>query len=209
MMRVLIPAALLVLTAAPAAAQSFDCPTLYDEGSYAAAGDCFEQLGQQGHHNGHVLYNLGNSRYREGALGDALVAWRRAELYIPRDADLKANLKRGRDQARDDLAPAGQRGALARTLLGPYDALTSSELLLLGALAWALLLLVLGIRLSRPVPGWQGVAAVLALLVLFGLGGWSVRSYSISEHPAAVILADEVTLRSGRDVLSTDLARLH
>lgn len=207
--RVLTVLALLLLAPPPAAAQSFDCPTLYDEGNYAAAADCFEQLAAQGNRNGHLFYNLGNARYREGALGEAILGWRRAALYLPRDGDLKANLKRGRALAKDDLPPPGKRAALARTVLGPYDALSASELLLLGATAWALLLLLGAIRLTRPLPGWGAGAGVLGLLVLLGLGGWSVRSYKISQHPDAVILAEEVTLRSGRDVLSTDLARLH
>ena len=199
----------LLLLATPAAAQSFDCPTLYDEGDYAAAADCFEALADQGNGNGHLFYNLGNARYREGSLGEAILGWRKAALYLPRDGDLKANLKRVRDLAKDDLAPPGEREALARTLLGPYDALSASELLLVGAVAWALLLILGAIRFTRPLPGWGAGAALLGFVVLFGLGGWSVRSYTISQHPDAVVLAEEVTLRSGRDVLSTDLARLH
>jgi len=197
------------LFAAPAAAQTFDCPTLYEKGEYGAAAECFEALARQGNGNGHLFYNLGNARYREGSLGEAITAWRRAELFLPRDGDLRANLKRGREQAKDDLAPPGERAALGRTLMGPYDALAGSELLLLGAVAWTLLLLLAAVRLSRPIPGGGAVAALLGLIVVLGLGGSSLRSYTISRHPVAVVLAEEVTLRSGRDVLSTDLAKLH
>ncbi len=197
------------LGASPAAAQSFDCPTLYADGDYGAAAACFEALAAQGNANGHLFYNLGNARYRAGEVGAAVLAYRRAALYLPRDGDLEANLDRARTLSRDDLEPPGGREALARTLLGPYDALSASELLLLGAIAWALLFGVAAIRLVRPFAGWGGVVALLGAVALFGLGGWAARSYTISQHPVAVVLEPEVTLRSGRDVLSTDLARLH
>jgi tetratricopeptide (TPR) repeat protein len=209
--------ATLLLAFGPAAAQeptvarpaSFDCTGLYSAGQYRDAAGCFESLEAQGHLNGHLLYNVGNARYRSGEFGRAILAYQRARLFLPRDGDLKANLGSARDQAKDDLPPPGQREGLARALLGPFDALSASELLLLGAIAWALLFVTLGVRLHRPFAGWLALAVTAGLVASAGLGGWAARSYSVSRHPVAVVLVEEVTLRSGRDVLSTDLARLH
>jgi hypothetical protein len=188
---------------------SFDCPGLFEAGLYLDAVSCFESLEDQGNVNGHLLYDLGNARYRAGQMGEAIVAWRRARLFLPRDGDVKANLDAARDQTKDDLEPPGQRAGLARPLLAPFDALAATELLLVGSVAWALLFLVLSIRLRRPFAGWLALACTLAVLTIAGLGGSMARSYSVSRHPVAVVTLDEVTLRSGRDVLSTDLARLH
>lgn len=212
----LLVAATLLVTAAPSLAQellaqapTFDCSELYASGEYEAAAECFEALERQGNGNGHLLYNLGNARYRAGQLGLAVHAWRRAHLFLPRDGDLAANLRTAREQLRDELAPPDQREPLARALLAPYDSLSARELLLLGASAWGLLFILLAIRLVRFVPGWLPGALALGAITLFGLGSWSVRSYSVARHPVAVVIVDEVTLRSGRDVMSTDLARLH
>lgn len=208
----LLAAAAIAGARTAAAAQggaSFDCPALYESGSYVQAAECFESLLRQGHVGGHLLYDLGNARYRAGDLGQAILAWRRARLFLPRDGDVRANLESAREQVRDDLPPPGTRQGLARPLLAPFDALSSGELLLLGSIAWALLFVVLSIRLRRPFVGWAALAATLAVLATAGLGGRLVRSYWLARHPVAVVLADDVTLRSGRDVMSTDLARLH
>lgn len=187
----------------------FDCPRLFEAGEYLEAAACFESLEAQGHLNGHLLYNLGNAWYRAGEMGEAILAWRRARLFLPRDGDLVANIDAAREWTKDDLEPPGRRRGLARPLLAPFDALSASELLLAGSIAWALLFVALAIRLRRPFAGWLALASTLAILAAAGLGGSLARSYSVSRHPTAVVLVEEVTLRSGRDVMSTDLARVH
>jgi len=190
-------------------APAFDCEGLYEGGNYEAAIHCLQALEAQGHHNGHLLYNLGNAWLRHGEVGQAVLAYRRALLFLPRDGDLRANLKTARERARDDLEPADVRGPLARTLLAPYDSLSSSELLIVGAAAWALCFLLLTIRRLREAEGLGAIAAVLALIAVLGLSGHLIRSYQQEARPITVVLADEVTLRSGRDLRSVELARLH
>lgn len=187
----------------------FDCSALYDSGDYPAAVECFESLETTGIHNGHLLYNLGNAWYRSGDPARALLAYRRAALYLPRDGDLKANLGSARDQTQDDLAAPDIREPLLETLLAPYDALSKRELLLLGLASWVLLFVLLGIRNYRTVPFGRLSAVALASLALFGLLGAGVRSYQTEHHPIAIVVVDEATVRSGRDLHSTDLVRLH
>jgi tetratricopeptide (TPR) repeat protein len=194
---------------ADAASERFDCGALYDAGDYPAAVDCFESLALGGNHNGHLLYNLGNAHYRAGAPARALLAYRRASLYLPRDGDLKANLASTRGQVQDDLDPPDVRSPLMSTLLAPYDGLSQRELLLTGAVGWLLLILVLGIRTRRPFSYATLAFTLLGGIALFGLLGGAARSYQTQQHPIAVLLAEEATVRSGRDLRSTDLVRLH
>jgi len=191
------------------AAGRFDCTALYDAGEYAAAVGCFESLEAGGTHNGHLLYNVGNAQYRSGAPARALLAYRRASLYLPRDGDLKANLTSARDQIQDDLAPPDVRAPLMSTLLAPYDSLSQRELLLTGAGGWVLLMGVLGLRTRKSFAYARLTGAVLGAVALFGLLGGAARSYQTERHPIAVLLAEEAMVRSGRDVRSTDLVRLH
>jgi hypothetical protein len=195
--------------AAAGAAARFDCPALYDAGSYEEAALCFEALERQGHRNGHVVYNQGNAWYRAGRLGPAILAWRRALLFLPRDGDLHANLRSARERVRDALEPPDRRAPLARALLVPYDALSRHELLVLGALAWALALSLGAVALWRGRPALATPALAAGALALLALLGAAVRSYQEARHPVAVVLAEELTLRSGRDLQSVDLSRLH
>jgi tetratricopeptide (TPR) repeat protein len=208
--------ALLLLSPVPGQApkaqettDQYNCPALYDSGDYVSAASCFSSLEANGNHNGHLLYNLGNALQQAGETGEAILAYRRAQLFLPRDGDLVANLASARDKARDDLSPPGQREALAATLLAPYDSLSAAELLLLGTLAWALLFALLTLRSWRAEPLLSLPVVLLAVLAMLALGGHVARSYQVSKQPTGVVLADEVTLRSGRDLRSVELARLH
>ena len=200
---------LLVPALALATPASDKCVEQYNAGAYGDAARCFEALEAEGHHNGHLLYDQGNAWYRAGDVGRAIHAWRRAGLFLPRDGDLAANLKSAREQARDDLAPPDARGPLARTLLMPYDRLAAHELLWLGAIAWALLLLLGTVRLLRAFPGATGLLVLCGVLSAGGLTGWAARSIQIATAPLGVVLSEQVTLRSGRDVQSRDLLVLH
>jgi len=191
------------------ASQQFDCPALYQSGEHRGAALCFEQLVEQGNHNGHLLYNQGNAWYRAGETGAAIHAYRRALLHIPRDGDLKANLRSARERVRDDLPPPDGRGPVLTTVLAPYDALSASELLLVGSILWALTFCLLILRMRGAVPGSSGLAAFLGLLAILALVGYAFRSYEERVQPIAVVLAEEILLRSGRDLQSTELARLH
>jgi len=95
------------------------------------------------------------------------------------------------------------------TLLGPYDALSQRELLLTGATGWLLLMLVFALRLRNRFAYARLAGVLMGAVALFGLLGGIARSYQTSEQPIAVVLAEEATVRSGRDVRSTDLVRLH
>ncbi len=53
----------------------------------------YETILANGFQNGQIYYNLGNTYYRLGKLGKAIVNYRRARQFIPRNADLDANLK--------------------------------------------------------------------------------------------------------------------
>ncbi|MBJ92860.1 MAG: hypothetical protein CMP23_00135 [Rickettsiales bacterium] len=187
----------------------FDCSALYDGGDYPGAAACFSNQEARGNHNGHLLYNLGNALQQAGDLGPAILAYRRGQLFLPRDGDLKANLKSAREKARDDLAPPGKRHPLAATLLAPYDSLSAAELLLTGTFCWGLLFGLLSWRAWRNEALLTLPVAALTALALLTLGGHLARSYQVKVLPEAVVLAEQVTLRSGRDLRSVELARLH
>ena len=206
-MRRLLPLLLLLPVLAGASPVTERCTTAYTDGRYEEAARCFEDLEGMGNVTGDLLYDQGNAWYRAGDVGRAILAWRRAELLIPRDGDLAANLQAARDKVRDDLPLPDTRSALGRTLLGPVDRLAAGELLLLGAVSWAVFFGLLALWLRRrqgaPALAASGLVAVLALL------GWGLSTWEQRTAPVGVVLADSISVRSGRDLQSRDLAVLH
>ena len=165
--------------------------THYIAGEYAEAADAYLYLVEAGNRTGDVYYNLGNALYREGDVGSALLAWKRAQWLSPRDGDILANLERGRSQAVDGLEVDSGPG-----LFFLRRSLSVGEQ---GWLAAWLIALVGGLLLARRFrPGFEvgipvlllGVpGAVLAFSALQGHGQFMARM-------PAVVLSDAVDARS-------------
>ncbi len=65
----------------------------YVSSDFMAAVSYYENIISSGIINGDIFYNLGNSYLKTGETGKAILNYRKAELFIPRDEDLQANLK--------------------------------------------------------------------------------------------------------------------
>ncbi|MDP3919557.1 MAG: SH3 domain-containing protein [Candidatus Omnitrophota bacterium] len=65
----------------------------YREGKYSDAIRLYQGLAEKYPGQGVFFYNLGNSYFRNGALGKAILSYERARLHEPRDKDIYYNLK--------------------------------------------------------------------------------------------------------------------
>jgi len=71
---------------------------------YREAAKEFESILADGFRSGAVYYNLGNAYFRAGEYGRAILNYRKAKPYLPRDPYLKANLQQARAAAPGKLA---------------------------------------------------------------------------------------------------------
>ena len=168
----------------------------------AAAG--FQALRDAGVQNAALEYNLGNVCFRLGDVGRAIVHYRRAVAYAPRDERLAANLRYAREQVEPRI-PASGEARLARNLLfWHYEtppAYRFAALLVLSILGWTLALV--GLRMQkRPLLVSGLVAAALGLASGISLH-W--QYYDEARHPHAVVVGSLTQLRLGRGE-GTDLA---
>lgn len=68
-----------------------DANSLYKESKYAEAAAEYEKAFEKGYESGNLYYNLGNSYFKTGDFGRAILNYERARLSIARDSDLKSN----------------------------------------------------------------------------------------------------------------------
>jgi hypothetical protein len=177
----------------------------FAEERYVEAADLYGQLATQAP-SGDVLYNLGNAHLRAGALGEAIGAYRRAEAFIPNDADLKANLAFAREAAIDAVIPPGPT-PVQRTLLFWHHSIGRPARwgwLLAGNLVLWTALVVARTRASE-VARW---AAVLGLLVALLFGG-SLAFDVLAPRRVAVVTATEVVARAADDHNAVERFVLH
>lgn len=114
---------------------------LYKQEKYQEAVQEYQQILQSGWESGPLYYNLGNSYFKAGDLGRAILNFSRAQRFLPRDADLKANLQFARAQSRGSFSEQAP-GLWQRALQQVFAPLTQDELalLILGMVAVVMVL---------------------------------------------------------------------
>ena len=129
------------------------------------------------------LYNLGVAHYRNAGMGPAILAWEKASLLDPRDADLRENLKLARQKAGTAVPPASFiQDLLQRVSLGE----------------WSWLVLLTG-----------SAAAILAVLLALGKMPAHARRAAFSGIAACVLLSTlsllalRSALREGQQLIAT------
>jgi tetratricopeptide (TPR) repeat protein len=169
----------------------------YQAGDYPTAIVLYEQLVADGARDGVIYYDLGNAYLHTDDLGQAMLNYRRAQQFIPRDMDLITGLARTRTQRIDLQNDERNFIASAAALTANVLSLTEFSWLVFGLwTSWFVLLLLR--MLNFP---WQETLRLLSLAVglLLLVGGilLSSRLYLTYREPAAVIIAPTAPVMSG------------
>lgn len=198
---------LLFTATLPASGQDYQVRTLEkaqrlfrsatNETMYAEAAKQYEfLLEEEGIRNGFLFYNAGNSWFMSGDVGRAILNYRRAELFLPNNADLKHNLKAAHDLCAD-LIPPKEPHPLAARLLGWH--LNSSTLVRwwLFAACW-LLFWGAWVWMTRTSNKDARIAALVAgILSALLLGSLVTESILNQKAQPGVITSGEVLARKG------------
>ena len=167
--------------------------------------------------NGYLLYNIGNTYFRLGDLGRAILHYREAEQLIPGDPNLQQSLRHARSLRRDRIEPTAAGGVVRVLFFWHFTMplrvraallLTAWNLLWLLALLPALANASARVRLLRERlrswPAWQqvrrpvlGVVVAVAAVAAVAMGGSVAVELLDSQDTAAVVVAPEVVARRG------------
>jgi tetratricopeptide (TPR) repeat protein len=180
----------------------------YKEGRYEQAAALYENLLALGIINGSLYYNLGNSYLKAGKSGKALVNYRRAELFMPRNEDLRANIQYALQQTMDKIEGRDPY-SYVKSFCFWYSRLTIKELvtIFLGAntALWGVALLQL---FKKQEYLWLVLYVLIASAIVFGASA-AVKLYAFYYTPGGVVTAREITVRSGGSINDTALFGLH
>ncbi|MGH7152241.1 MAG: SH3 domain-containing protein, partial [Planctomycetota bacterium] len=158
----------------------------YRAGEYAAARDLYGRAVARGADGGEVRYNLGNCEARTGNWPAALAQYRRAQAYLPRDADVRHNVEVARRKLGLATPPPGLTDSLRAFLLG----FTRGELLRATLLAEALFFGALVLRVLRPSPRARALSLGGGVLLLASLALLGHEVFLRSARRQAVVLAE-------------------
>ncbi|HBO97170.1 MAG TPA: hypothetical protein DE315_01770 [Candidatus Omnitrophica bacterium] len=148
----------------------------YRAEDYDKAAAAYEEVLRGGKESGALYYNLGNSYFKKGSLGKAVLNYERARRLIPRDGDLNFNLEYARQlverRIRNPSVKVGSGVALSAQVGERICNWTDREL------AWALCVLALLLAAAHvsslygrwPRRARRGVLGSLCVLWLFCVG---------------------------------------
>jgi tetratricopeptide (TPR) repeat protein len=164
--------------------------TAVSKEDYRAAAKELESLVAAGHNSGAVYYNLGNAYFRAGEFGRAIINYRKAIPYLPRDPHLRANLDQAISAAPGKLPPvpaAWWTHVLFWSNWLPYPSKARLFFILVSSTA---VVFVLAIYFRRMRLHWLTVA-ILTVACLLGVDLW-LNASSVIAGDRAVIVAETV-----------------
>ena len=142
----------------------------YEKSEYLRAIEEYEKIITGGYESGPLYYNLANAYFKSGKLGKAVLNYERADLIMPRDADLKANYKFAKALVKEK--PVPEKGIWGWRPVKVYsDILTVNEITWLASFLFVLILLFLTASIVRPNLGKRFLAGVIVsvFLVVFNV----------------------------------------
>ena len=159
----------------------------YDEGRFDEAVGALETLVAAEQANGHLLYNLGNAYYRDGQAGRAMASYLGARFYLPRNPDLRANLKFASEKLPDrlEISLDGWHSSVAFWL----SSTTAREVWWTAAWILALAFVWLALCMLWPMLRQQMLVGWVLLSIGLALSGAGLVSQLGQQHWGAITAA--------------------
>jgi len=180
----------------------------YKQKEYDQAITYYKKLLIQGKANGQIYYNLGNAYFKKGQIGKALVNYRKAEILLPRDEDLQANIQYTLQLTKDKIE-SKEFLAFLRNFCFWYSKLNNRELITLFLVVNALLWSIAVLRLFYKKESLSFCLQVLVFFVaLLGLSS-GIKLYTFYTNHNGVVVVKEINVRSGNSLNDTILFQLH
>lgn len=177
----------------------------YNSGYYEKAYNSFKEIIDNGTVNGYILYNIGNSAYRLGRIGEAILRFRQAQLFLPFFDDLKWNLNLARKKVKDKFELnywTRFKNASLKVFSLPPE-LSFWIFVIFNGIFWGIL------TLSIYKKNFKKWIIPFLIIYLYGLGSFLFTCYRIYIRKDGVVLADVVRVYSGTDIASSVLFELH
>ena len=180
---------------------------LYHEKNYQDAADIFTKLIDQGVKNGYLYYNLGNTYIRLGNISKSIVYYLRAKQFIPRNANLEANLRYAISQTQDQLPPP--KNKLITDILFWIESISLTEhgiiLFFTNIIFWFICIGSIYHRQSS----WHSMKKIALTILLIVFFSTLIKYHLLSNQKIGVVTDKIVTVKSDRNNQNVTLFKLH
>ncbi len=183
----------------------------YEQGRWDDAADSFRSLLRYGLADWRLEYNLANTEYKRGRLGEAVLHYERARRLNPADSETVSNLALTRSKLRDVVEDDGATGVLLPLRRAGERIGVSAQAWLLLASFWLVAAIVTwcGSRAGGFTPGWGWTLAGLLLISALLFLSWRATWLRLEGTPRAVILKPSIEALAGPGLNNAALFTLH
>lgn len=154
----------------------------------------YQKLSRDGS-NGKLFYNIGNTYFKLGDIGRAIVSYRRAEQLIPADENLQQNLNYVLSK-RQDAIQKEQKEKLLQTLFFLHYDLSHETREILFSTVFITFWAAAGLMYFSPIPVPRWLSGSLLALTLLFATSLLVDQFQ-KEKPSGVIVSQEIMARQG------------
>ena len=183
----------------------------YQQEHYQQAAQIYEQLLKRGE-SADLYYNLGNAYYRMDDITHAVLAYERALLLSPGDADVRFNLQMARSKTVDKIVPESEMFFVTwyRSLVRLMSVDAWGRTAIVSLLCTMLLVLVylFAQRIWLRKVGFFGGLLFFVVFLAANVFGFQ-QQHSLLHRTGAIIMHSAVPVKSTPSANGTDLFILH
>jgi tetratricopeptide (TPR) repeat protein len=190
---------------------------LYEQREYEKASEDYAKILSIDTESGPLYFNIGNTFFKMGKIGYAILSYKKAQRLMPGDSDLKSNLAYAESLTEDSALQALPRNKVAWFFRFPFREYSLNTVSIILAVSYLMLIAMLLIGIISPV--FKRRLTILFYPVLLGflmtLGAFSIRYYDEEVLSHGVVVAKEAeckyepidksnnyfTLKEGQEVL--------
>ena len=180
---------------------------LYQKGRFSEASDIYQSLISSGYQNGYLYFNAGNSSFREGRQGQAILNYRKALKMLPRDQNVFANLNYAVMETKDKIFEPPK--LLISKALFWIDNFSTRELaiilILVNFIFWCS---IFGRSILRTTL-WEKTALITGIILAILLVSTGGKIWLESNYKTAVVISSQIEVKSAASLSNVALFELH
>jgi len=175
----------------------YEANAAYEKGDYAKAVQEYARITGKGFESGNLYFNIGNSFFKLGKLGLAILNYERARRFIPRDSDLKSNLGYAQGTADDPFNRAPEQNFLIRLLMVPFRSFNMTTLTVFSTAVYLIIVAMFLVFIMNPERAKKAKPALVILLVIgfYTVVAFGFKYYEEEVLTYGVVIQKEVEAR--------------
>ncbi len=172
----------------------YNANSAYQKGEYNEAIKGYESILNQGLESGNIYYNVGNSYFKKGNLGKAILNYERARRLMPRDGDLISNYKYALSLIKEPELSGSEAWFVKLTNLF-YKNFTVDEITVFCTFIFLIIVFVMILNLFVKIKRWRFVSVISILVITFGTSIISITQRVLIYEKEAIVISTETEAR--------------